>query len=122
MVAIGSLSCFWATFRAFCHAWLISLLNHYQHFPCFVYDKARHCAQRQTTRGSPCGPAAAQNWCAQAKAKPGPGYDHLGVRRFEFVPVWGCMVVLLYCMRRVDCRACGVRAWKRSPGGSANTN
>ena len=41
--------------------------------------------------------------------KPGPGYDHLGVRRFEFVPVWGCMVVLLYCMRRVDCRACGVR-------------
>ena len=28
---------------------------------------------------------------------------------FEFVPLWGCMVVLLYHMRRVDCRACGVR-------------
>ena len=25
------------------------------------------------------------------------------------MPLWGCMVVLLYCMRRVDCRACGVR-------------
>ena len=32
--------------------------------------------------------------------------------------VWGCMVVVLYCMRRVDCRACRVRV-KRSPGGSA---
>ena len=41
--------------------------------------------------------------------KPAAAYDHLSLRRFEFVPLWGCMVVLLYCMRRVDCRACGVR-------------
>ena len=41
--------------------------------------------------------------------KPASAYDHLSLRRFEFVPLWGCMVVLLYCMRRVDCRACGVR-------------
>src|SRR3984893_11667424 len=40
---------------------------------------------------------------------PAPGYDHLSQRRFEFVPLWGCMVVLLYCMPRVDCRTCGVR-------------
>src|SRR6202022_3245042 len=29
--------------------------------------------------------------------------------RFEFVPFWGFMVLLLYRMRRVDCRTCGVR-------------
>src|ERR1700737_1291182 len=37
-------------------------------------------------------------------------YDQLGLRRFEFVPIWGFIVLLLYRMRRVDCRACGVRA------------
>lgn len=40
---------------------------------------------------------------------PGPTYDHLGVRRFEFVPFWGFAVFLLYCMRRIDCRRCGVK-------------
>jgi hypothetical protein len=40
--------------------------------------------------------------------RPAAGYDHLGFRRFEFVPFWGFMVLLLYRMRRVDCRACGV--------------
>jgi transposase len=39
----------------------------------------------------------------------GTAYDQLGLRRFEFVPVWGFIVLLLYRMRRVDCRACGVR-------------
>jgi hypothetical protein len=27
---------------------LISLLNNYQHFPGFVYERARHCAASQT--------------------------------------------------------------------------
>jgi transposase len=39
----------------------------------------------------------------------GTAYDQLSLRRFEFVPVWGFIVLLLYRMRRVDCRACGVR-------------
>ena len=87
---------------------LISLLNHYQHFPGFVYDKARHCAQSQTIEITVRPRRGSKPVCSGCH-KPGPGYDHLGVRRFEFVPFWGCMVVLLYCMRRVDCRACGVR-------------
>lgn len=40
--------------------------------------------------------------------RPGPGYDTLGVREFEFVPLWGIVVLLVYAMRRVDCRGCGV--------------
>ena len=42
-------------------------------------------------------------------AQPGPGYDTLAPRRFEFVPLWGIPVFFLYAMRRVQCRTCGVR-------------
>jgi transposase len=37
-----------------------------------------------------------------------PTYDHLALRRFEFVPLWGIFVYFLYAMRRVDCRTCGI--------------
>lgn len=40
---------------------------------------------------------------------PGPGYDTLTARRFEFVPLWGIPVFFLYAMRRVDCLSCGVK-------------
>jgi transposase len=39
--------------------------------------------------------------------QPASGYDQLPERRFEFIPLWGFFVVLLYAMRRVDCRRCG---------------
>ena len=42
--------------------------------------------------------------CGRAK----PGYDVLPMRRFEFIPIWGYAVMLLYAMRRVQCRRCGV--------------
>lgn len=42
--------------------------------------------------------------------KRGPGYDTMPTpRRFDFVPLWGMAVVLVYSMRRVNCRACGVK-------------
>ena len=31
------------------------------------------------------------------------------LRSFEFIPIWGFAVELLYCMRRVQCRSCGVK-------------
>ena len=40
---------------------------------------------------------------------PGPGYDTLPVRCFEFVPLWGIAAFFLYAMRRVDCRRCGIK-------------
>jgi transposase len=40
----------------------------------------------------------------------GPGYDTLPARRFEFVPLWGLLVYLLYARRRVDHPGCGVTA------------
>ncbi|MCP4406488.1 MAG: ISL3 family transposase, partial [Gammaproteobacteria bacterium] len=38
-----------------------------------------------------------------------PLYDRLGVRRFEFIPLWGYRVFLVYLMRRVECAHCGVK-------------
>ena len=40
--------------------------------------------------------------------RPGPVYDRLEQRRFEFVPLWGILVFLAYRMRRVKCKRCGV--------------
>ena len=41
--------------------------------------------------------------------KPGSTYDHLPVRRFEFIPLWGIAVALMYALRRIDCKRCGVK-------------
>jgi transposase len=56
---------------------------------------------------SKCGPGAAPSRCALAAmsvARP-----TISSASFEFVPIWGFIVLLLYRMRRVDCRTCGVR-------------
>jgi transposase len=50
------------------------------------------------------GSAAVCSGCHQ----PGPGYDQLAERRFEFISFWGILVFFLYAMRRVNCRSCGV--------------
>jgi len=62
------------------------------------------------------GPTVEVRLRARANSRPrcscckrlGPGYDTLGQRRFEFVPVWGIKVFFLYAPRRVDCARCGV--------------
>lgn len=40
--------------------------------------------------------------------RPGPVYDRLEERRFEFVPLWGTLVFFAYRMRRVNCKRCRV--------------
>ena len=44
--------------------------------------------------------------------KPGPGYDTMKPRRFEFIPIWNIPVFFEYAMRRVNCRSCGVKVEK----------
>ena len=51
-----------------------------------------------------------------------PGYDQLAEQRFEFIPLWGFLVFLLYTMRRVDCRRCGVVAVEEVPLGRRQTH
>ncbi len=84
------------------------MLNHYQRYPGFVYEKARLCHETQTIEISVRPRRGSRPVCSGC-GRPATAYDRLSPRRFEFVPLWGCMVVLLYHMRRVDRRTCGVR-------------
>ena len=47
--------------------------------------------------------------CSKCR-RPSATYDTAkNPRRFEFIPLWGYAVVLLYRMRRVSCKDCGIR-------------
>ena len=86
---------------------LTRLLNACHHFPGFVYTGARLCAPHMIEVD--VRPRQGSKARCSGCHKPASGYDQLPPRRFEFIPVWGFAVVLLYCMRRVECRRCGVK-------------
>ena len=74
-----------------------------------AWQDVRHAAvvglRVRVARGIACNGAAARcSGCQQVA----PGYDQLAERRFAFIPVWGFLVVLLYRMRRVQCKTCGI--------------
>jgi transposase len=86
---------------------LITILNHCHHHRGFVYQHARFGPGNKSIEvdvGPREGSAAVCSGCH----RPAPGYDHLPERSFEFIPLWGFLVFLLYRMRRVDCRDRGV--------------
>ena len=65
-------------------------------------------------------PRAHSQPCCSGCTRPGPGYDTLPSRRFEFVPLWGLSVFFVYAPRRVECPRCGVRV-ERLPWAEAST-
>jgi len=87
---------------------LISILNQCYHFPGFVYVEARLDQLTKTIQVEMRERVGSKGKCSICHT-PAPTYDHLTVRRFEFVPFWGFMVFLLYRMRRVSCPQCGVK-------------
>jgi transposase len=84
------------------------LLNACHHHPGFVYQGAR-LLEAQNAIEVDVRPRRGSRPICSGCGKRGSGYDTLALRRFEFIPVWGYAVVLLYAMRRVDCRGCGVK-------------
>ena len=87
---------------------LTRLLNACHHFPGFVYTAARLCKATNVIEID-VRPRTGSKPCCSGCQQPGSGYDQLPQRRFEFIPIWGFAVLLLYRMRRVDCRQCGVK-------------
>lgn len=87
---------------------LTRLLNACHHFPGFVYERARLDEGSQTIEIDVRPRRGSKARCSGCN-RPAPGYDQLAPRRFEFIPIWGFAVVLLYAMRRVQCRGCGVK-------------
>jgi transposase len=86
-----------------------TILNRVEKFKSFVYGEA-------SLEDRDDGPALvvqieprknSRVFCSGC-GRPGPVYDRLEERRFEFVPLWGILVFLAYRMRRVNCKRCGV--------------
>jgi transposase len=84
---------------------LITILNRCQHFRGFVYHHARFTADHKSIEVSVRPRKRSAAICSRCH-QPASGYDQLPERRFEFIPLWGFFVFLLYAMRRVDCRRC----------------
>ena len=87
---------------------LITILNRCHRFRGFVYDGAKFSPSEQLTIEVRVRPRTGSAAICSGCHRPAVGYDHLSERRFEFIPFWGFLVFLVYRMRRVNCKTCGV--------------
>jgi transposase len=78
----------------FCAMELITILNRCHHFQRFVYHRAKFGPDHRSIEVSVRPRKASAAVCSRCH-QPGPGYDQLAERRFEFIPVWGFFVFLL---------------------------
>jgi Transposase and inactivated derivatives len=89
---------------------LKTILNRVQKFKSFVYGETRWAEiNGETVLMVEIVPRSNSRPICSGCERAGPGYDTLEAREFEFVPLWGIAVFLVYVMRRVDCADCGVR-------------
>jgi transposase len=87
---------------------LKTILNRVQKHRCFIYGAVSLSEQDEAIEID-IRPRTNSRLICSVCGRPGPGYDTLKPRRFEFVPLWGFSVFFVYAMRRVDCSRCGVR-------------
>jgi hypothetical protein len=86
---------------------IVTLLNQCYRFPGFVYQPVR-CTQDRRSLQVRIRPRTGSPAICSGCHRQAPGYDHLSDRQLEFIPIWGYLVFLLYRMRRIDCKTCGV--------------
>jgi transposase len=90
---------------------LQTILNRVHPLKSFVYVDVRLLSRARTPGGRIEARIAPRKnsraHCCRCN-RPGPTYDHQPERRFDFVPLWGLLVFLLYTPRRVNCPTCGV--------------
>lgn len=92
---------------------LKTLLNRFHPVKGFVYecdqlidDATAHNGARIDAR---LRPRKGSRGVCSGCGKRGRTYDTQPMRRFDFVPLWGIAVTLVYAPRRIDCRRCGVK-------------
>jgi transposase len=95
---------------------LITILNRCHRFPGFVYSQARFSADSKSIEIAVRPRKGSRPVCSRCHL-PAPGYDRLTERRFEFIPLRGYLVFLLYTMRRVDCPRCQTAVVEEVPWG-----
>ena len=79
----------------------------------FVYDKVQLAADSSQADAIRLDvtmrPRRGSRGVCSGCGRRGATYDTLPARRFDFVPIWGIAVLLVYAMRRIDCPRCGVK-------------
>lgn len=87
-----------------------TLLNCVEKHKGFIYEDVRliHSGEEKMIEATIRPRKNSKAICSGCQ-KPAAGYDVLGSRRFQYVPLWGIAVVLVYAMRRVACPDCGVK-------------
>jgi transposase len=84
------------------------ILNQCHPIPGFVYGKASFAEDEQAVLIAVRPRKRSAAICSGCH-QPASGYDQSPTpRRFEFIGFWGYLVFLVYCMRRVNCKQCGV--------------
>jgi hypothetical protein len=101
---------------ASCAMELITILNRCYRFRGFVYQHAHFSADKKSIEVAVRPRKGSIAVCSRCH-HPARGYDQLAERRFEFIPLWGFFLFLLYAMRRVDCRRCGAVVVEEVPWG-----
>jgi hypothetical protein len=101
------------------HAEPAQILNRCHHFRGFVYEHARFSTDKKSIEVLVRPRKGSAAICSRCHL-PAPGYDQLVERRFEFIPLWGFFVFVLYAMRRVNCRRCGMVTVEEVPWVTAN--
>lgn len=90
-----------------------TMLNRVHAVKGFVYGKIELVADRSLPNGVHLAvwmrPRRRSRGVCSGCGRRGPTYDTLPARLFDFVPLWGIAVLLVYAMRRIDCRTCGVK-------------
>ena len=93
-----------------------TLLNRVHPVKGFVYEKVQMVENTAGRNGLQLEvamrPRRGSRGVCSGCGRRGPTYDTLSSRRFDFVPLWGIAVVLIYAMRRIDCPRCGVKVEK----------
>ncbi len=84
------------------------ILNQWHPIPGFIHERASFADDGQTVL-IPVRPRKRSAAICSGCHQPAPGYDQSRTpRRFEFIGFRGYLVFLVYCMRRVECKQCGV--------------
>ena len=90
-----------------------TVLNRIHPVKGFVYESIRWVEDRSHPNGGRIevkirSRRGSRGYCSGCGRR-GRTYDTGAHRRFDFVPLWGIAVALIYAMRRIDCRRCGVK-------------
>lgn len=89
---------------------LKTILNRLQRHKSFVYQEGKFTEEDgRTAIEVQVQPRANGRPICSGCGRRCAGYDRLPARRFQFVPLWGLAVYLVYRLRRVECGQCGVK-------------